>query len=54
MVMVEVRQFPHGRISHKLLNVAVEAVRAYPKMTVFMFLCCLLIAGEWALTGNFL
>lgn len=38
MVMVEILNFPHGRISHKLLNVGVEAVRAHCKITVFLII----------------
>ena len=54
MLKQEIRIFPHGRIAHKLLNIFVEAVRAYPKITVFILLGLVVSLVEWYYTGDFL
>jgi len=41
-------------VGHEGLNVLVEAVRAYPKISVFILLGLIVIGIEWALTGTFL
>jgi len=43
-----------GAVLHEGLNVLVEAVRAYPKVSVFIVLGLCIIGIEWALTGTFL
>jgi len=43
-----------GAVSHEGLNVLVEAVRAYPKVSVLITLVFVVVSAEWAATGTFL
>ena len=43
-----------SRIWHKTLNIFVEAVRAYPTITVFILLGLVVSLVEWYYTGDFL
>ena len=41
-------------VTHEALNVLVEAVRAHPKIAVFIVLVLITIGLEWWWTGTFL
>jgi len=43
-----------GASLHEGLNVLVEAVRAYPKISVLITLVFVVVSAEWAATGTFL
>ena len=57
MFTEEVRNFVYrrpSRVWHKLLNIFVEAARAYPKITVFIMLALVVTMIEYMATGTFL
>ena len=43
-----------SRVAHKLWNVVIELIRAYPKITAITVSIIIFVLVEWIWSGNFL